>query len=414
VTAVSKKMSWREMAGDRHPLRIAITHPTCWPEVRRGSERLLNDLSHFLAARGHEVAVISTAPEDSGIDRDGAVHRILLPRRQPLPFSSRAANFFHVFALQLRGVLRSHSFDAVHCLNYHDAWGAALARGPTCQFRLVYQATGLPWRRYFRRVPLDGLIFRAALRHADAVATISHAALGMLKSEFGRHGLLLPPPTDTEPYAGIARPPPEQVPRILFAGDLDEPRKGALLLARAFVALRSRLPAAQLEYSGRCSAATRAAILAAVPQRLHGDIAFLGLGQIDKLPLLYARATVVVNPAIWEALGMVLVEALAAGTPVVGCDHSGTPDIIDDPRIGTLFAPGSIGAMAGNVVGLSDALVHTIELARRPDTAALCRRRAEAFSWQRLGPVYEAVLTGSRSNREPADLFRQPPAGTSV
>src|SRR5262249_3921759 len=133
----------------------------------------------------------------------------------------------------------------------------------------------------------------------------------------------------------------------------------------------------------------------AVPEGLRPDIAFLGVGKVQDLPALYARSTVVVNPAIWEALGMVLVEALAAGTPVVGCCHGGIPDIIDDPRIGSLFAPGSTRRFATNVEGLTDAIRRTIRLAALPETAKLCRARAQAFAWDRIGPLYEAVLYGS-------------------
>ena len=43
-------------------MRLAITHATCWPEVRRGSERMLSDMAGVMAARGHDVTVISTTP----------------------------------------------------------------------------------------------------------------------------------------------------------------------------------------------------------------------------------------------------------------------------------------------------------------------------------------------------------------
>ena len=71
------------------PLRIAITNPTCWPQVRRGSERLLHELSHWLAARGHAVTVISTEPGDRRVESDGPVRRVLLSQRDPLAVRGR-------------------------------------------------------------------------------------------------------------------------------------------------------------------------------------------------------------------------------------------------------------------------------------------------------------------------------------
>ncbi|MEJ0017333.1 MAG: glycosyltransferase family 4 protein [Acetobacteraceae bacterium] len=385
-------------------MRIAVTHPTCWPEVRRGSERLLHDLAHWLAGRGHAVTVISTGDGPGGTERDGEVERLLLPRRHPLPRHVRWWNFFHAFAGQLRDVLHEREFDAVHCLNYHDAWGASLARRRGARFRLVFQLTGIPMRRYFRRIPLDGLIFRAALRRSDEVLALSRFALERLQDQYGRAGTLVPAPTDLRPYAAVGRSafdkpaggdPGGSKPAILFVGDVDEPRKGALLLAQAMRLLHDRGFTASLGYSGRAGDAVRTAILAALPEPLRARVTFHGLGRTEDLPELYAGATVVVNPAVWEAQGMVLVEALAAGTPVVGCRHAGTTDIVADDRIGRLFDPGTITRAASNAAGLADAIAAAAALAGCPATARLCRERAAAFSWDRLGPLYEAALCGA-------------------
>lgn len=376
------------------PLRIAVTHPTCWPEIRRGSERLLHDLSHWLAGRGHAVDVLSTTPAASRVEQEGPVTRRLLARHAPLPFTSRWWNFFHSFAGQLRDHLMAERYDVVHCLNYHDAWGALRARRRGARFRLVYQLTGIPVRRYFRRIPLDGLIFADVIRGADEVIAISRFALDRLRAEYGRDGTLIAAPTDLRPYRDLARPAPADPPSVLFVGDADEPRKGAVLLARAFADLAGRGRVGTLGYSGRAGDATRAAILAALGPALADRVVFHGLGQTQDLPALFASASIVVNPAIWEAQGMVLVEALAAGPPVVGCDHAGTPDIITDDRVGSLFPPGSDGPAATNLAGLVAAMEHALDLAAHPDTASLCRARAAAFGWDRLGPCYEQALIG--------------------
>lgn len=377
------------------PLRISITHPTCWPEIRRGSERLLHDLSHFLADRGHDVTVISTIEGHTRTEADGPVKRHLIARHHPLPVRTRWWNFFHAFGGQVRDHLLAERYDAVHCLNYHDAWGALRARRRGARFRLVYQLTGIPVRRYFRRIPLDGLIFADVLRQADEVLAISHFALDRLRAEYGRPGLLVPAPTNTVPYRAAPKTSDPERPMILFVGDADEPRKGALLLARAFAVLAERGLVHSLDYSGRAGDAVRSAVLDAVPEVLRTRVTFHGLGRTDDLPALYARATVVVNPAIWEAQGMVLVEALAAGTPVVGCDHAGTPDIVSDARIGRLFAPAPAAQAADNLDGLVAAIEGALDLARLPETEARCRSHAATFDWERIGPTYEAALAGA-------------------
>lgn len=376
-------------------MRIALTHPTCWPEVRRGSERLLADLGRVLSARGHEVVAVSTAPDRAGQQRRGDVLEVLLPRRLPPPLlvRTRQFTFIHGFAWDLRRFLLTERFDAVFCLHWLDAAGALAARRAGARFRLVLALTGIPVRAYFRRTPLDRLLFTQVVRRTEGLFVISRFAQDRLRAEFGREAPVLPTGVETSAFASLERPPPDGITRILFVGDADEPRKGAVLLARAYAAARPRLgAAARLGYSGHMSATTREAVLAALPEALRAEVEFHGLGEVGDLPRLMARASSVANPAVWEALGMVLIEALAAGTPVVGCAHAGTLDILDDPRIGTLFDPGPFRRVATNVAGLAEALVRSAALAADPATAGRCRARAEAFSWSVLAPRYEAML----------------------
>ncbi len=376
-------------------MRIALTSPFCWPQRRRGSERLLHDLSHDFAARGHEVTVISSAPGERRVEADGAVRRILLPQRGPLGLELRALNACQRFAFQVEAEILADPPDAVLALNHHDAWGVLRARRRGARTRLVYQAVGIPVRRYFRRIPIDGWMFRQVLHGADEVLTISRFARDLLAAEFGRASRLLPAPTDLAPLLAQPKPPPDDKLRLLFAADLNEPRKGALLLARAFARVAAARPGARLDYSGHADAAVQAAIRAAVPGHLVPAITFHGVGSVEDLPALYARASVFVLPAIWEAQGMVLVEALAAGTPVVACDHAGVTDIVDDPAIGRLSPPGPIqGHAATDDVALAAAILEAADLAARPGTEAACRARAAAFGLNRLGPLYAACLAG--------------------
>lgn len=378
-------------------MRLAITHATCWPEVRRGSERMLADMARIMAGFGHDVTLLSTTPAMplGGEEWRGAARYRFLPLREPSGFlrRTRQVSRQHLFAWDLRPVLLQGGYDSVFCMGWQDAAAALLARRDGARCRIVAFMTGIPIRAYFRRTPLDGLAFRRVLAGADAVVTVSHFAQDRLQAEFGRSSLVLPSPVDTGPFAAQPKPAPDGTTRILFVGDADEPRKGAVLLARAYAAARAGLGGrAELGFSGRMSDVTRAAILDALPGALHGEAVFHGVGAVGDLPRLLAAATVVANPAVWEALGMVLIEALGAGTPVVGCAHGGTLDIIDDPAIGTLFDPGGFRHVATNVAGLAEALLGAVALAALPGTEAACRMRAEAFSWASMVPRYVAVL----------------------
>jgi glycosyltransferase involved in cell wall biosynthesis len=87
----------------------------------------------------------------------------------------------------------------------------------------------------------------------------------------------------------------------------------------------------------------------------------------------YGEAWVAVLPAVDEAFGLVLVEALACGTPVVGYAGGGIPEIVDRDGVGRLFHRLEPEALA-------EAILDTLETAGDPATAARCRAHAERFS----------------------------------
>jgi phosphatidylinositol alpha-mannosyltransferase len=101
-------------------------------------------------------------------------------------------------------------------------------------------------------------------------------------------------------------------------------------------------------------------------------------------------------PAVWEAFGLVLLESLAAGTPVVGAAHAGIVDIVDSaqPALGALFEPGSTARVADNLPGLVDAVERVLAAGKTPERRAACIERARGFAWRALAPRFLAVAEG--------------------
>jgi phosphatidylinositol alpha-mannosyltransferase len=376
------------------PLNIAITSPYAWPWVRRGSERMLHDLSRFLAGRGHGVTVFASGPEDRTEDRDGIPYHLL---KQRFMSTRRQFNDCHYFAFRLQRALDGFAPDVVFSLNYFDAYAAIRARERSgARYKVVVQVAGTPTRRFFRAIPLDAWFFHTAIRKSSATLAVSLFARGFLEREFDCHPLVLPPPVMIEQFSDFAAAEAQATspgPRILFMGDVDVPRKGARVLCQAFPRIKERHPAAQLLFVGHVSEATRRSLLGEPALAGIGeDVRFLGVGRIEELPAHYASASVTVLPAVWEAFGMVLVESLAAGTPVVGTRHGGIPDIIEGDLIGRLFDPGPFTEQTQNAPDLARALLEVLALGRTPAVVAACRARAERFSWASLGPEYERLL----------------------
>lgn len=379
-------------------MKVAITNPFVWPHVRRGSERLLNDLACHLHSRGHEVTVLAMAPQDGRETREGVDYRLL---RQRLALPLRQFNSLHDFAWRLQPLLRDCGADVVFCLNYFDAYAAVAAREQHgLRYKVAFLSVGIPTRAYFRRVPLDAWFMRKVLAQADRCLVLSRFARDSLRADFGVDAQVLPPPVFTRPFS--AEPPRRgAAPLLLYVGDVEEARKGARVLCEAFVLLQARMPGLRLRFTGRAGPARQQELLA-VPGMapLRDRVEFAGVGDVGALPAHFAEASVTVLPAVWEAFGLVLVESLAAGTPVVGAAHGGIPDIVDRPLVGALFEPGPFTVESRAAQALADALLAVLARGKTPEVRAACQARAEDFSWERLGPAYEAVIESLRPEHD--------------
>ena len=102
----------------------------------------------------------------------------------------------------------------------------------------------------------------------------------------------------------------------------------------------------------------------------------------------YRSASATVLPSDDEAFGLVLIESLAAGTPVVAARSGACPEIVDDVRVGRLFEP-------GDPADLARALAEAIELASDPATAETCREHARRWDWARVVERYEAFYAAA-------------------
>ena len=373
-------------------LRVAVTNPFAWPYVRRGSERLLNDLAAYLHAQGMQVDVYAMAPSDAQELREGVRYHLLAERWR---FNRRQLNSMHYFALRLQSALRDDPPDVVFCLNYFDAYAALRARRRHgLSYKVVFQSVGIPISSYYRTVPLDRWFMRTVLREADRCVVLSSFARDTLRRDFGVEAQILPPPVDTDLFAGEdTSGAPDGAPSLLFVGDVDEPRKGAVLLCEAFARLRAEWPGLRLRFVGRASEERRRHLLALPALGDAGcDVEFVGLGDVGELPALYRAASVTVLPSVWEAFGLVLVESLAAGTPVVGARHGGIGDIVEGPPVGALFEPGVFRRESHAVDALADALRSVLSRGKDAAVRSACRVRAEAFGWRTLGPRYAEMV----------------------
>jgi phosphatidylinositol alpha-mannosyltransferase len=355
-------------------MRIALLAPTYWPEVRRGSERVVHDLGVTLAERGHDVTLLTTHPGPPEDSREEGM-RVRRARRLPRP-PGLAAHEYHLtgipqtFLRLVRG-----GFDVAQTFFPTDSWAAVHARrhgGPP----VVATTHGIPVREYLvaRRYRLD--MHLAVARRAEACAVLSAAAAAPYERFLLRRPEILP--AGVLPGAFAADAPRAEAPTLFCASSLGDPRKRAGLLFAAFSRLREGLPEARLRV-----ARPRDPFMSGALPELPAGAEWVDTDSPGAMAREYASAWATVNPAVGEAFGLVLVESLAAGTPAVGDTSGAAPEILDE-RVGRLFGPDDEGDLAR-------ALGEALDLGADAAARDACRARAAEFDWPRIVGSYERV-----------------------
>jgi len=197
--------------------------------------------------------------------------------------------------------------------------------------------------------PLFRALARGVLTKAAAVTTVSQ----FLAQDIARHVgslprpfMVAPMPVDVDAFATGEETPKADPPRILYAGNLVA-AKGVDVLIRALAVLAARGVTCRLKILGEGPARADLDTLArslGVADRIDWS----GFVPQDRMPAEYGAATVTVllSRGKAEGLGLTLVEALCAGSAVVGTPAGGIPEVILDGRTGLLAREGDAEHLA--------------------------------------------------------------------
>ena len=360
-------------------MRIGLVCPYSL-DAHGGVQVHVLDLAAELRRRGHEVGILAPAGEDTvlpeGVTSAGDSVAI------PYNGSVARLNFGPVVARRARRWLDEGGYDLIHI---HEPITPSVGM-------LVLQAAQAPvvatfhaamdrsLAREFLSPATVPLVERIAARIAvseEARRTLVHFHGG--DAVFIPNGVSVAPfaaaPKDDTRYAGTA-----QAPTVAFLGRLDEPRKGLEVLAGAIGPVLETVPGARFLIAGRGDAGEQRAALAR-----HGEhVQFLGgVSDEDKAALLASSTCYVAPQTGGESFGIVLVEAMAAGTRVIASDLTAFSDVLGGGRYGALFSNGDSADLARVII---DVLTH-------PEAADARRQAADAvvgrYDW---ATVTDAVL----------------------
>ncbi len=362
-------------------MNVALLNAWFWPEVRRGSERVVHDLAVDLVALGHRPVLLTSHPgATTRTTEDG--FEIVRSRRlpdKPLRMRNIQDALTHLPLSFLE--LRRGDFDVAHAFYPSDGL-AAVEWARRADRPSVFSLMGIPQRNVLANRRLRLATYERVTTRSDAVVVLSAAARDAVWRWLGVESEVIAPGVDLELFAPGGERADE--PTFACAADGADDRKRIPLLVEAFGIVRRSVPDARLLLQ-RPSDPGRA--------RSLGEPEGVELFDLDSKGVVdvFRRAWVSGLASFNEAFGLVLVESMACGTPVFGMRDGGPAEIIDRPEVGTLFGEATPEAVAGAMLG-------ALELARDPATAAACRARAEDFSTmagaRRFEALYERLSAG--------------------
>jgi glycosyltransferase involved in cell wall biosynthesis len=310
------------------------------------------------------------------------------------------------FALQAAWQARKWRSEVVHVHNFSQFVPLVRALNPRARIVLHMNCEWLSQH--------DPQMIRRRIRSADVIAACSGHVLRRVaaahpeaagKCEIVFNG------ADVGRFSP-GRPEPEGALRILFVGRVS-PEKGVHLLVEAFNRIADAFPTAVLDLVGGVGSLPAEFLVALsddplvrgldqfyrvdyfadlqrrIPDRLRSRILFHGNQDHAQLVSHYRRAYVFVNPSLSDAFPLTVVEAMAAGLPVVASAVGGVPEAIVDGVTGMLVRPDDADALASALAAVLG------DRSSRERMAGAARARAEAqFSWDviatRLAALYAA------------------------
>ena len=246
-------------------------------------------------------------------------------------------------------------------------------------------------------------LVRPSMEKISARIAVSEDARRTLVDHFGGDAIVIPNGVFVDRFAR-AEPRTQwqgtaERPTIGFVGRLDEPRKGLSVLAAALPTLLRRYPGLRVLVLGRGDGAEA---LAGLPAPVAGAVELLGrLDDAQKASLLRSVDVFVAPHTGGESFGIVLVEALSAGAPVVASDLGAFRRVLADGDLGVIFPTGDQDSLAAAVGDL------LADPGRRAELSGRGSAEVRRYDWSRVAhqvlTVYETVRAGAdRVGAEPA------------
>ena len=388
-------------------MKIALVSPYDFP-YPGGVTAHISHLEEHFTKWGHRVKILAPSSGDPAALAERGVLVVGKPVSIPANGSIARITLSLRLAGQVKAILQREQFDVVHfqepllpalplqVLRFSDAVNIGTFHAYRGR-HLAYHYGKRILKRWFRK--LDGKI------------AVSLPAMEFVRQYFPGYYNIIPNGIDYDHFAGECKALPELDDgklNILFVGRMEK-RKGVRYLLEAFQVVKSQMPSCRLIIAGPASKGAERYQEWARRREL-ADVVFTGQLSHEDLPRYYRSAHIFCSPATGqESFGVVLLEAMAAGKPIVATEIEGYSRLVEPGVEGLLVPPKDCTALAQALLQLAG------DPRRRAEMAEAGPRKARQYTWSavagRVLAYYQRLLSERYPRTFPLDARLIPAEG---
>jgi phosphatidyl-myo-inositol alpha-mannosyltransferase len=372
------------VTGPGTSLRVGIVCPYSF-DVPGGVQNHVLGLARYLGHAGHRPYVLAPGDLGSATERldvgdFASVEFASAGAAMPVRYNGSVArvNFGPFSAARVRRWLRKGKFDVLHI---HEPITPSISLLALWAAEQPVVATFHAAMPRSRSMQLAGGVLRGAIEKIDASIAVSESARNVVVQHLGRDAVVIPNGIEFDDFARLRETRADH-PRLIFLGRLDEPRKGLDVLLAAVPLIRKSRPDLEVIVAGQGN------------RPLPTWCSSLGMISAEAKIALLGSADVFVAPHLArESFGIVLLEAMASGVPIVASQLPSFLDVLgsqqDGGQLGEVFAAGDSAALAASVLRVLDQ--------PNPLRTARAQQAARRYDWSAVGATVVAVYRAALS-----------------
>jgi phosphatidyl-myo-inositol alpha-mannosyltransferase len=368
-------------------LRVGIVCPYSF-DVPGGVQNHVLGLARYLRHAGHRPCVLAPGQLGPACEALDVAEFASAGATMPVRYNGSVArvNFGPLSAARVRRWLRRGNFDVLHI---HEPITPSISLLALWAAEQPVVATFHAATPRSRSMQLAGGVLRGAVEKIDAGIAVSESARNVVVQHLGRDAVVIPNGIQFDDFARrrdmhleLVEPTRSRRTRLVFLGRLDEPRKGLDVLLAAAPLIMDTWPDLEVIVAGQGSRL--------LPKWCRS------LGMISgeaKITLLESADVFVAPHLARESFGIVLVEAMASGVPIVASEIPPFLDLLgsphDDGRLAEVFTVGDPPSLAAAVLGVLER--------PNPLRTARAQQAARRYDWSAVGEAVVAVYRAALS-----------------